>query len=344
MKYLLAGLLILAPQLLFSQQPAVLILQNNVSSSFRGLSVPSDSVVWVSGSNGTIGRSVNGGKNWRWIRVPGHERRDFRDIEAFDSSTALIMAVDNPAYILKTTDGGNTWRTVFEKNRPGMFLDAMDFNGTQGLCIGDPMPGPDSVQRFYMIYTLDQGNSWKEFQCPIPSSSGEAIFAASGSNIFFTRKPRSKAAFVTGGSTARLYLLSRSRGWFSSLPIPISNGKPSAGAFSMCASGKEIYITGGDYQEYWKDSGNVVYTTNAGKTWNRSSVRGYRSSIIRTGKKTFITCGTNGVDISFDGCRTWQAVYGEGGQYKNGFNVCAKSRTGNAVYFAGPGNIGILTN
>ena len=46
------------------------------------------------------------GRHWEWLPVKGFEKRDFRDIEAFDKNTAVIMAISEPAQILKTTDGG----------------------------------------------------------------------------------------------------------------------------------------------------------------------------------------------------------------------------------------------
>src|SRR5882762_8684087 len=55
------------------------LLTSGTHSSFRGLSVVSDKIVWVSGSNGTVGKSLDGGKNWEWITVPDYTKRDFRD-------------------------------------------------------------------------------------------------------------------------------------------------------------------------------------------------------------------------------------------------------------------------
>jgi photosystem II stability/assembly factor-like uncharacterized protein len=84
-------------------------------------------LVWASGSNGTVARSVDGGKTFEWLTVTGYEKRDFRDIEAFDANTAIIMGISEPAIILKTKDGGKSWYKVFEDSTKGMFLDAMDF-------------------------------------------------------------------------------------------------------------------------------------------------------------------------------------------------------------------------
>src|SRR5688500_789082 len=84
----------------------VKLLNSGSKASLRGLSVVNDDVVWVSGSGGAVGRSIDGGETFTWTTVRGYEKIDFRDIEAFDKNTAIIMGIADPAYILKTTDGG----------------------------------------------------------------------------------------------------------------------------------------------------------------------------------------------------------------------------------------------
>ena len=123
--------LLLSSFLIIAQTPSVEVLTSGTKTSLRGLSVVNDNVVWVSGSNGMVGKSSNGGKNWKWMTVKGFEKKQFRDIEAFDANTAIIMGIAEPAYILKTTDGGETWKVVFENKTKGMFLDAMDFVNSQ---------------------------------------------------------------------------------------------------------------------------------------------------------------------------------------------------------------------
>src|SRR3954452_20433612 len=97
-----------------SQKLIINILDSGRKTSLRGLSVVDDDIAWASGSNGTVARSTNGGKTFEWLTVQGYEQRDFRDVEAFDANTAVIMAIAEPAFILKTKDGGITWKKVFE--------------------------------------------------------------------------------------------------------------------------------------------------------------------------------------------------------------------------------------
>jgi photosystem II stability/assembly factor-like uncharacterized protein len=132
------------------------ILEQKGSISLRGMSVVNDDIIWVSGSNGSVGKSVDGGNHWRWFQVKGFEKNDFRDIEAFDEKTAVIMAVGEPAYLLKTFNGGESWKVVYSDSSKGMFLDAMEFwdNGN-GIVVGDPVDG-----LIYIARTDDFGSSW----------------------------------------------------------------------------------------------------------------------------------------------------------------------------------------
>src|SRR4026209_842045 len=146
-------ILLVIPVFSYAQTPTVEVLTSGTKTSIRGLSVVDDNVVWVSGSNGTVGKTTNGGKNWKWMKVKGFEKSAFRDIEALDAVTAVIMSVAEPAYILKTIDGGENWKVVYENKTKGMFLDAMEFGNEQAaIVIGDPING-----RFFISRSFDGG-------------------------------------------------------------------------------------------------------------------------------------------------------------------------------------------
>jgi hypothetical protein len=305
------------------------IIADSIHSSMRGLSIVDNSIVWVSGSKGTVGKSLDGGKTWKWMIVKGFEKNDFRDIEAFDKKTAVIMAVAEPAYILRTDDGGETWKIVFENKTKGMFLDAMEFwNDQSGIVIGDPVDN-----RFYITRTFDGGKTWRDIpenNKPI-ADKGEACFASSGSNI--RKLNKSEAVFVSGGLSSHFFIRNRR------IKLPIIQGKESTGANSLAIKNiKTMIVVGGDFLKKDDSDNNCAITKDGGVTWFQPNVSpsGYRSCVEYLNKNRWITCGLNGVDISVDDGTAWKNFS------KESFNVCRKAKKGKAVYFAGNGRVGKL--
>jgi photosystem II stability/assembly factor-like uncharacterized protein len=299
----------------------ITLLDSNQKISLRGLSVVNDEVFWVSGSKGSFAHSTNGGKKIDWGQVAGYAQRDFRDIEAFDAQTAIIMAIDSPAVILKTQDGGNSWRKVFEDNRAGMFLDAMHFkNKKSGVVVGDPIHG-----RFFLAQTNNGGESWSatdQAASPI-SDSGEALFAASGTNIVWKGQ---HIFFVSGGNSTHFI------DGVSKHKLPMIQGKSSAGANSIDISEDDkIIIVGGDFLADSISHGNCVITDDKGKTFYLPKVSpyGYKSSILYIGNQKWLTCGTSGVDISVDDGITWRNIS------RQSFHVIKKAKYGKKIYLAG---------
>jgi len=313
----------------FANAQAVKVIATGIKSSMRGLSVVNDKTVWVSGSGGIVGLSIDSGSTWKWMKVKGYEKTDFRDIEAFDGKTAIIMGIDTPAIILKTTDAGETWNKVFEDKTPGMFLDAMEFwNEQSGIVIGDPIGN-----RIFVARTFDGGNSWRsipEAYKPV-ADSGEACFASSGTNIRALNK--TEAIFITGGKSSHVFIRDKK------ITMPIIQGTESTGANSIAVKNNKIFIVvGGDFNTRDSTQKNCVITMNGGKSWSAPAVppHGYRSCIEYLEKKSWISCGLNGVDYSTDEGNTFTLIS------KDGFHVCRKAKKGNAVFFAGGGRVGKL--
>ncbi len=308
--------------------PRIELLTSGTPTSLRGLSVVSDRVIWVSGSKGTVGRSIDGGKSWQWTTVKGFEKRDFRDIEAFDEKTAVITAIAEPANILKTTDGGLTWKTVFTDSTKGMFLDAMDFiDKKRGIVVGDPIN--DTV---YFATTKDGGNTWKKLPgVAVKVQAGEAFFAASGTNIRY--HPDGSFTLVSGGKASRLINPSEF------LPLDIIQGREMTGANSIALRGRRAVIVAGDFENPKDTTQNCLFTPDNIREWQAPTTRphGYRSCVAFIGDSQLITCGLTGVDISTDGGNNWTLISTEG------FHVCQQARKGKAVFLAGGnGKIGKL--
>lgn len=299
--------------------------------SLRGLSIVDDETIWVSGSQGAIGKSTNGGKTWNWMKIPGFEKREFRDIEAFDSLTAVVIAIDAPAYILKTKDGGNTWKPVFYDTTKGMFLDALDFiNDSIGVVVGDPIQG-----KAFVHVTKDGGETWKDIELEVGLArpkleEGEAFFASSGTNVklmWNTPLKRFDFIYVTGGKKSRLFIDG------VPLEIPIIQGLETTGANGLdITPNYEGIIVGGDFNTPNQSTKNcVLFNFKGGPKFIVPSIppTGYKSSVVYLNRKFVICCGTSGVDFSKDGGKTWKQIS------KESFHVIQKAKKGNAVYLAG---------
>ena len=312
------------------QHPVITLLDSSKQTSIRGLSVVDDKIIWCSGSNGLVAKSTDGGKKFVWTTVAGYEKRDFRDIEAFDKNNAIIMAVAEPAVILKTSDGGVTWKKVFEDTTKGMFLDAMDFiNDKDGVVIGDPIDG-----KIFFAYTKDGGNSWTK-KLTTTAEQGEAFFAASGSNIKMMGEGKG-TMYVTGGTKSKLYSNDFPRG----ITLPIVQRKETTGANSIAVAGNNAVIVGGDFSSDTATANNCVLVNLAdGINFSipKTPPNGYRSCVIFIDKNKLIACGTSGVDISDDGGISWKLIS------KESYHVVQKAKHGSSIFLAGSkGKIGVF--
>jgi photosystem II stability/assembly factor-like uncharacterized protein len=302
----------------------ITILDSGTAISCRGLSVWNDNLFWVSGSNGSVGVSYDAGNNIHWQKINGFENRDFRDIHVFSPNEIIIMAIDNPALILKSMDSGSTWKIVFELNKPGIFLDAMDFTNELGYCIGDPMNN-----QFFILKTKDKGNTWQQITNTPIADCGEACFASSGSNIIVTKKG---FAFVSGGLHSYVYDYDGEK--YHKISQNLSQGTATSGANAIAKHKNHFMIVGGDFNNVNSDSNTFFY--NKFKTWRSQKAFGYKSSILHLAKNKFIACGTSGVVI---GKRKGKPIVISNQK----FHVVKKAMHGKAIFLAGgAGKIGKL--
>jgi hypothetical protein len=238
----------------------------------------------------------------------------------------MIMGVDTPAVILRTTDRGAHWNTVFRDGTPGMFLDAMNFTEPDyGIVVGDPV-GPPSQARFFLAYTLDTGRHWYPLPDRPLADSGEGCFASSGSNISLQRDGDvSYHPFVSGGPASRIF---RNGG---PEVLPVLQGTASTGANSLDIDGDNWVIVGGDYAHDTVTSGNSAYSLDGGDHWRapHTPPHGYRSCVKHIRGLVWICCGTSGIDITRDGGDHWTLLSRES------FHVAAYPGRGRYVYLAG---------
>jgi len=273
-------------------------------SNAKGVSAP---VVWASGSNGVILRSLDAGKTWQRLRVANGDKLDFRGIVAFNATTAYVMSSGegDKSRIYKTADGGKTWKLQYADKRKEFFLDTIAcLTALRCFALGDPIEG-----KFLLLITTD-GEHWNPFASTnMPMAlPGEGAFAASNNCLLLSGN---EIFFGTGGPAARVFHSSDSGRTWSVAETPIAHGNASSGIFSITgANGKNIVIVGGDYQDPKRASAVAAYSHDEGKTWRLSPRQpgGYRSSVAHANDSLGVAVGPNGEDVSDDFGEHWKHV------------------------------------
>lgn len=272
------------------------------TASLRGLSVVSSTTVWASGTGGTVIRSVDGGKSWALMVVPGAQTLDFRGIHAFDDRTALVIssgpAEKAQARIYRTDDGGKTWRQVYEQITAGVFFDAIAFwDRKHGIVLSDPVNG-----HFALFKTDDGGATWQQ----IPTSAlppvlpNEGAFAASNSCL--TVQGEKNVWFATGGAKVARVFRSNDRGHsWSVAETPMHPANATSGIFSLAfQDAKNGIAVGGDYRRpESSDLPNVLVTSDGGESWQPGEptrpAGTYLSAVSLRGKNEFVAAGIKGL-------------------------------------------------
>jgi hypothetical protein len=321
------------------------IEDSTTTADLRGIDSVGGGIAWASGTNGTVVRTEDGGYEWQPCTIPpGAEHLDFRGIQAFDANTAIVMSSGKGdlSRLYKTTDGCQTWKLVFTNPDKDGFFDSVYFSPEQGsrseregfgLLLGDAVNGV-----LVIFETRDAGYTWYKLSDDILKTHGSDLSAFAASNSCISGFGGATFDLVVGG-VAGSYLIRLSykgqywlndssqldRSW-QKLPLPMTKGVDSAGAFSV---GERIefpknnhapdfadlklheVIVGGNYMEPSNREGTAAYHSG-GDAWLAAEVQphGYRSSVAYDdATKTWITVGPNGTDISTDDGRNWRAVH-----------------------------------
>lgn len=335
MKKLFILCLLLLHAIGFAQQVKILNI-DHPEVSYRALDVVDNYILWVGGTHGTIGVSFNAGKSFQWVSPEKYKDRDFRAIKGINAKTAIAVAIDSPAIIIKTIDSGNNWQEVYVDEHPDVFLDTVHFyNNLTGIIIGDAIDGVP-----YILKTYDGGTTWIKLEHPeLPDLiKGEAYFAASNSNVKMISDDLYLS--VTGGSTSHLFVHSNKT---SKVKLP-KTASLTAGANGLDYSPKYNFglIVGGDFAQSDDSENNLfIFELNEKQfpviKTPEQAPDGYRSGVVILNENTAIVCGLSGVDISNDQGRNWKNIS------KTAFHACKKAEAGNKIYLVGPnGKIGSI--
>nr|WP_307135750.1 oxidoreductase [Streptomyces aurantiacus] len=293
-------------------QPRWELKDSGTDARFRGLSAVSRNTAWLAGSAGTVLRTTDGGASWRNVSPPGAAELEFRDVEAFDSRRAVVLAIGEgeASRVLRTEDGGATWSESFRNTDAKAFYDCMTFfDRRHGLAMSDPVDG-----RFRILSTSDGGRSWKVLPAAgMPAAQqGEAGFAASGQCLVGSG-PRD-VWLATGGAPRARVLHSADRGLtWTATDTPVPAGDPARGVFALAFRDRTHGIAvGGDYRADQASPEAAAVSGDGGRTWAPATTPppAYRSGVtwLPHSRTSALAVGPTGTDLTTDSGRTWRTL------------------------------------
>jgi len=257
----------------------------------RAIYVDSTLLYFGSSDGSVITYNSENKKSTRILKLA--KRGENRDIEATNNVLYIMQSGDNGS-LTKISATGNVGFIEPQEWR-GLFFDALDFKGSVGFLMGDPVNG------FFSLYhTTDGGKNWNPCEGKVPAETGEAGFAASGSNVIVLND--STYMFISGGMNSNFHKSTDNGKTWMEVDIPYYPSETN-GAYSMCFSDAlNGVIVGGNYKQPGLKMNTTYYTHDGGETWYNSMQPpgGYRSCVFYH-DGVYYTCGQNGIDYSYDG-------------------------------------------
>jgi photosystem II stability/assembly factor-like uncharacterized protein len=259
--------------------PGWTVQTSGVSGALYTVKAVTRDIAWAGGLGGAVIRTTNSGTTWTRVGTLG---ADVYAIDALDANTAFVTTAPASTYILRTTNGGARWDTVFTQASPG-FLDGIDMvDATNGWAVGDPVGGKWTVLR-----TTNGGSSWARIATEPNQVGTEAgwnnSFEVIGSNLWFgtnaSKVYRSTDNGATWTGVAAASTNTYELGFGDALRgiaagtsgLVTTNGGSSWAASAIPGSGNINGIDASTPNEYWAVRGAVVYrSTNTGATWTTS--------------------------------------------------------------------------
>lgn len=287
---------------------------------------------WACGNGGVTYRTTNGGLSWSWAAVG--TITTLSSIWFADAQRGWTADIDGRIY--RSTDGGQSWSLQFHAN--GYLSTLQFFDAQEGWAIGGNT----------FLHTTNGGQSWSPASVPPGTWSHGARFSdplngisvgeygnvtrtADGGQTWTTMAaigtgPRlwdveswSAATSVYGGETGGLALTTSGGANWTSLQsggTGPTHGLDAVGPLHAWAA---------------NDGGEVLYTVNGGRQWERIVVTGFdnygriedvdfldASLGWAVGRHEFFGGGVGRIVRSSDGGRTWQVQHTVPGAYMEG--------------------------
>ncbi len=259
--------------------------------------------------NNEILKSTTAGAIWKIIKLSNYPNYGVSMVYAINPDTLFVpifsQGIGN-TYLLKSTDGGKTWKQVLAGKEAGtsFFNIVHFFDSKHGIVMGDPVNG-----KFEIYTTDDGGNTWNAVD---PQNIPDALKDEYGTVGYYYGNSKFIMFFTTKGRVYRSLDLGHT--WQEDTLVvpnptidPEGNDRTSiSGAMNNLGIGviNELYIkntpTDTTYIHYY------FYTNDTGRTWTQFTPNGpmYDGQItVAPGTNRFYSVGS-GISYSNDG-KNW---------------------------------------
>ena len=247
----------------------------NMSIGLYTIKAFNDKKIVAGGGQGYIAYTEDGGVNWSYSRVD----INVNSFAFVNDSLGYALGTEEDS-ILKTTDGGKTWKYIWLGSLLG--LNNINFvNDSVGYITGNPL---------ILQKTTDQGHTWKS-----------TVIRDDFSDIFFISPEKGFA--VSPGS---LYCTTDKGATWSLKP------NSPYGCMNIVFTDSLTGFIGGYENKIYK-------TTNSGITWTMKNITGKTDSlyfinkIVFPDKKTGYACGVYDTYKTTDSGENWYSVSAKGG-------------------------------
>lgn len=176
----------------------------------------------VGGPTGML-RSVDGGETWSVIDMSAHAGM-ILDVKFFDENTGLVFAATNSdpvqaeGLVLRTEDGGKTWREVYRSGRAYELIWKASFpqGGDTGYATVQSYDPERATQ--LVIRSDDRGATWREIEIAQDKTARQFGIGFVSADVGFVGTAAGGFATQDGGTTWERAPIARAANKFQTVP------------------------------------------------------------------------------------------------------------------------------
>lgn len=246
------------------------IIEGDLKIEFRSIASTANFVYVLSVANPALLYQISKTTNEAQLVYKEVNEKVFYDSMRFwnaNNGIAVGDPIDGYLCVLKTNDGGKTWKKILNSGLPKLQEGEAHFAASNSIIVlkGNKVWIVSGGKKARVFYSPDKGNSWKVFDTPIVQGKqmtgiftadfydGYKGFIAGGDYEIPTKNSENKAVTSDGGKSWKLIADSQDFGYASCVQyVPDSNGN---GVVVVGASGLYYSSDGGqNWVQFSKDS------------------------------------------------------------------------------------------